>query len=75
MPIPEVRVVARNLRWEVSTRGIIRPLVDWLCTRERAIEHAFDRAREIDVKCVVVARLDGTIEEVIPVRAVEVVGF
>lgn len=42
----ELRVVPRNLRWEVSVNGVTRRLIDWLCTKERAIEHAFDEARE-----------------------------
>ncbi len=64
---PQVRVVVRNGRWEVSTCGITRPLVDWRCTRERAIERAIECAREIDAKHVGVARLDGTIEDLIPI--------
>jgi hypothetical protein len=42
----ELRVVPRNLRWEVSVNGVTRRLIDWLCTKERAIEHAFEQARE-----------------------------
>ncbi|MDF2692702.1 MAG: hypothetical protein K0S65_1085 [Labilithrix sp.] len=42
-----VRIRHRNLRWEVSVDGLTRPLVDWLCTRERAIEHALQLAREL----------------------------
>jgi hypothetical protein len=42
-----VRVRHRNLRWEVSVDNVTRPLVDWLCTRERALEHALERAREL----------------------------
>jgi hypothetical protein len=42
-----VRIRHRNLRWQVDVDGVTRPLVDWLCTRERAIEHALQRAREL----------------------------
>ena len=43
----ELRVVPRNLRWEVSVNGVTRRLIDWLCTKERAIDHAFERASEL----------------------------
>lgn len=43
----ELRVIPRNLRWEVSVNGVTRRLVDWLCTKERAVEHAYERAREL----------------------------
>lgn len=43
----ELRVVPRNLRWEISVNGVTRRLIDWLCTKERAIDHAFERAREL----------------------------
>ena len=42
----ELRVIPRNLRWEVSVNGVTRRLIDWLCTKERAIEHALEQARE-----------------------------
>lgn len=38
----EVR--ARNLRWEVAHNGVTRPMIDWLFSRERAVEHALDLA-------------------------------
>ena len=44
---PEVRVVHRNRRWEVSVNGKTRPMIDWLCTKERAIELALERAAEV----------------------------
>jgi hypothetical protein len=50
MPPPktiEVRVVPRNLRWEVSVNGVTRRLIDWLCTRDRAIEHAIERGQDL----------------------------
>ena len=53
MPPPktiEVRVIPRNLRWEVSVNGLTRRLIDWLCTKDRAIEHAFERAEEL-IRC------------------------
>ncbi len=34
----------RNLRWEVALDGVTRRMIDWLCTRERAIEHALEMA-------------------------------
>ncbi len=43
----EVRVVHRNLRWEVAVDGRTRRMIDWLCTKERAIDHAVERAREV----------------------------
>lgn len=43
----ELRVVPRNLRWEVSVNGVTRRLIDWLCTKERAVDHALERAREL----------------------------
>lgn len=44
---PEVVVARRNLRWEVAVRGLTRPMIDWLCTKERAIQHAVERAHEM----------------------------
>jgi len=40
-------VHARDLRWEVSHNGVTRPMVDWLFSRERAIEHAYEIANEL----------------------------
>ena len=59
----DVHVVPRNLRWEVVANGVTRPMVDWLCTRERAVAHALERARSLELTLVVVERTDGTIEE------------
>jgi hypothetical protein len=42
----ELRVIPRNLRWEVSVNGVTRRLIDWLCTKDRAIEHAVEQAQE-----------------------------
>ena len=73
MPKPAaIRVIHRNLRWEVSAGGLIRPMIDWLCTRERAIDHALERALEAQTDVIVVERCDGTVEEVIPLEAVNV---
>jgi Uncharacterized protein conserved in bacteria (DUF2188) len=62
----EVLVVQRNQRWEVSVGGVTRRLIDWLCTKERAIEHALERAHEVQAKRLVIERGDGTIEAIIP---------
>jgi hypothetical protein len=65
--VAEISVVRRNLRWEVRVNGVARPLIDWLCTKERAIEHAIERAWEIEATAVVVEGTDWAEEEVIPV--------
>jgi hypothetical protein len=62
-PHVEVLVVRRNLRWEVRVNGVARPLIDWLCTKERAIEHAHERASEVDAKFIVIEGADWTVEE------------
>ncbi len=36
-----------DLRWEVAHNGVTRPMIDWLYSRERAIEHAFEIARDL----------------------------
>jgi Uncharacterized protein conserved in bacteria (DUF2188) len=43
----EVHVIPRNLRWEVEVNGVTRRMIDWLCTKERAIDHALERAQEL----------------------------
>jgi hypothetical protein len=63
----EVRVVRRNLRWEVRVNGVARPMIDWLCTKDRAIDHAHERAREVDATAILVEASDWTVEEVIHV--------
>jgi hypothetical protein len=63
----EVRVVYRNLRWEVRVNGAARPMIDWLCTKDRAIEHAEERARESEARVIVVEGSDWSVEQVIPV--------
>ena len=63
----EVRVVPRNLRWEVVADGVTRRMIDWLCTKERAIDHALERAKEFDAVAVVVEHVDGSVGEVIPI--------
>lgn len=42
-----LRVERRQLRWEVSLDGVTRPMIDWLCTRERAVEHALEIAERL----------------------------
>jgi hypothetical protein len=37
----------RNLRWEVAHNGVTRRLVDWLFSRERALDHALEIAEEL----------------------------
>lgn len=37
----------RNLRWEVALNGVTRRMIDWLCTRERALEHALEMANAL----------------------------
>jgi hypothetical protein len=61
----EVLVVPRHQRWEVSVGGVTRRLVDWLCTKERAVEHALERAREVQAKRVVIETRDGRVDEII----------
>jgi hypothetical protein len=34
----------RNRRWEVAHNGVTRRMIDWLCTRERAVDHALEIA-------------------------------
>lgn len=54
-PIPETQrpfdhvltVRHRNLRWEVAHNGRTRRLVDWLFSRERAVDHALEIAHEL----------------------------
>src|SRR5438128_281889 len=59
----EVRIIHRHLRWEVSVRGVTRPIVDWSYSRERALEHAMACAREVGATWVDVEQWDGTVEE------------
>ena len=65
----ELRVSHRNLRWEVSCNGVTRRMIDWLYSKERAIDHAFERADELlrsdhsASVAIVVARSDGTEED------------
>ena len=69
MPHPaEVQVVRRNLRWEVRVDGVARPMIDWLCTKERAIDHALERAHEVDAKAIVVEGPDFSVERIIHVE-------
>jgi hypothetical protein len=61
----EVLVLPRNQRWEVSVGGVTRRMIDWLCTKERAVEHALERAREVQAKRVVIEARDGRVDEII----------
>ena len=63
----EVRVAYRNLRWEVRVNGVARPMIDWLCTKGRAVEHAAERALEVEARVIVIEGADWSVEEVIPV--------
>jgi hypothetical protein len=63
MSASTVRVIHRHLRWEVSTNGVVRPLHDWLCTRDRAVAHAFERARDEGVDLVTVETAEGIVRE------------
>ncbi len=60
-----VRVVPRNQRWEVAANGVTRRMIDWLCTRERAIAHALELAEELHDGPVRIRieRTDGTVED------------
>jgi hypothetical protein len=40
-------------------------MIDWLCTKERAVEHALERAREVRAKRVVIEARDGHVDEII----------
>jgi len=64
----EVQVVRRNLRWEVRVNGVARPLIDWLCTKERAIDHAHERALDVDADAIVIEGPEWNVEEVIHVK-------
>lgn len=37
----------RNRRWEVAHNGVTRRMLDWLFSRERAVEHALEMAGEL----------------------------
>jgi hypothetical protein len=66
----EVRVIPRNQRWEVQVDGFVRPIVDWLATRERAVQYAFDQAIDLvgrGMSHVVIAVMteDGALDELV----------
>jgi hypothetical protein len=65
-PYP-VLVIHRQLRWEVSNHGLVRPRLDWLCTKERALDHAFEIARESGAEVVAVENAFGTVTELVAV--------
>ena len=73
---PEVRVSHRNLRWEVSLNGHTRRMIDWLCSKERAVDHAVERALEVSRRegiaaLVVIEGADGVTERELLVDAKE----
>jgi hypothetical protein len=41
-----IEIRQRHLRWEVAVDGVTRRMIDWLCTRERALDHAFELAQQ-----------------------------
>jgi hypothetical protein len=43
-------------------------MVDWFCTKERAIDHARERAIEIDASLIAVEGADWTVEDLIHVE-------
>lgn len=49
LPMHEHLIVVRrrNLRWEVALDGVTRRMIDWLCTKERALTHALEMATAI----------------------------
>ena len=53
-PSTDVRVVPSQLRSEIRVRGVTRPMIDWFCTRKRALEHAMDEARALGEQFVLV---------------------
>jgi hypothetical protein len=40
-------VTYRNLRWEVAHNRVTRPMIDWLSTRQRAVDHALEIAERL----------------------------
>ena len=43
----EIRVLPRGLAWHVVCAAWREERIDTLCTRERAVEHALERAAEL----------------------------
>jgi hypothetical protein len=75
-PSARIRVVPRNHRWEVEVEGHTRPMIDWLCTRERATEHAVEQAADLlrsDRGSVLIAieHTDHSVEQMLRVRGGE----
>jgi len=71
--LARVCVVPRNQHWEVEVDGRARPMIDWLCTRERATEHALEQAAELlrgdhDGVVVVIKHSDHSVEDVLGVH-------
>lgn len=42
-----IRVVPSDLAWRVISDPLVERMIDRLCTRERAVEHAFELAAEL----------------------------
>ncbi|MGZ3422433.1 MAG: DUF2188 domain-containing protein [Polyangiales bacterium] len=63
-----IRVVPRDLAWVVIVDPAYERLIDRLCTKERAIEHALELAEQFATKqrCHVTVRIerrDGSFED------------
>jgi hypothetical protein len=67
-PSLTVRVVPRDRHWQVCAPGRPLRMIDSLCTKERAVEHAFAVADELMQTAglrrvvIVVERRDGSID-------------
>ena len=64
----EVHVVPRNMRWELDVRGVTRPMLDWFCSKERAVQYGVLRALDVGAPVIVVERGDRSVEQVIAVE-------
>lgn len=42
-----ISVEHRHQRWEVVHNGLTRPMIDWLHSRERAVDHALELAERL----------------------------
>jgi hypothetical protein len=63
-----IRVVHRNLRWEVSVNGTTRPREDWFFSQGRAVTHALERASELGADMIRIESWDGTVESWVDAR-------
>ena len=64
-PCALIRVLPRRGRWEVETNGVTRRMIDWLCTKDRAIQHALEQAHDVPERAakIRIERADGTLED------------